>query len=221
MRFDVDVASDAQGWAVVMPVKQLAHAKTRITSTAETSVAALAFAFVKDTTSAVLACPDVDLVVIATSDSQVADWAGERGCTVVSDDGHPGINAAARHGAERAFGRRTAILVSDLPCLTPDSLSAVLQAGTEHPRAFLTDRQGTGTTIWMAGDGSMVTTRFGSNSRALHAQAGAVDLVAEQPDRIDWLAARHDIDTRDDLGSAMSLGVGAFTRLAVRPTQPS
>jgi 2-phospho-L-lactate guanylyltransferase len=216
MRFDGTVVQSATpGWAVIMPVKGLSNAKSRIASTLTGPVDELAFAFFKDTMAAALACPLVDRVVVATSDPQVAEWARGRDCAVVSDADQVGINAAARHAARTAaVGLRTAVLVSDLPCLTPTALGLVLSAARTHATAFLTDHQGTGTTIWLADAGSPVACAFGVNSRAEHARRGGFDLVAQQPDRVDWWSARHDIDTSADLSTAIELGVGAWTRAA-------
>jgi 2-phospho-L-lactate guanylyltransferase len=223
MRLDDHVMADARaGWAIVVPVKRLSHAKTRIAASGETSVESLAFAFAKDTATSALACPVVALVIVTTSDEQVEAWAVANGCLVVSDTGHPGINAAAKNAARTASARRrTAVLVSDLPCLTPVALASVLNAGTRHSTSFLADRQGTGTTIWMGGEGSTVSTRFGLGSRAAHSGAGAVDLAREQPDQVEWLTARHDVDTRDDLSAALRIGVGPHTAEAARMLYPA
>ena len=134
-------AAEPLTWTVVMPVKALSGAKSRMGSTDQSSPAPLAFAFFKDTVQAALACTAVSTVVVATGDDTIGNWASVRGCRVVGDDDHPGINAAAQWGARSApAGSGIAVLVSDLPCLTADSLADVLMlAGLA--RAFVPGRR--------------------------------------------------------------------------------
>lgn len=201
-------------WTVVIPVKALPAAKSRL---AVGAPAALALAFLRDTLAAVLATPAVARVVVVTSDETVTQVARDLGALVVDDSLHPGINAAARHGAESAIpGTATAVVVSDLPCLRPETLTIALGAAGLHPCAFLADLEGIGTTMWFGGVDAPVAPRFGRDSRAAHADSGAVDLVAAHPDLAEPLtAARLDIDTADALEHARAVGVGAATAAAL------
>src|SRR6202034_2019554 len=56
------------GWTVLLPVKVLACAKSRLAVLAGDRRHALALALASDTVSAVLACPDVARVIVVTSD---------------------------------------------------------------------------------------------------------------------------------------------------------
>jgi 2-phospho-L-lactate guanylyltransferase len=222
MRFDDAMTSaSTRTWAVVIPVKQLAAAKSRIDARDVPSVEALALAFLQDTATAALACRSVAQVLVATSDERVSAWATAHGCTVVNDNGYPGINAAARHAAGYADdGLGVAVMVSDLPCLTPAGLTAVLVAAAPFAASFLADAPGAGTTIWAASPGVAVDPSFGPDSRRAHVMAGAVDLVAGHAGSADWRTARRDIDTVADLEDARLIGLGPATLAAWSAAQP-
>jgi 2-phospho-L-lactate guanylyltransferase len=215
MRLD-DPVIDAESWTVVIPVKVLSTAKTRM-STAGHATDELAFAFFQDTLEAALASAPVQEVIVATADERVRAAAEAAGCTVVSDADHPGINAAVRWAsASHRSNRGLAIVVSDLPTLTPASLASVLFAARSHATSFLADADGSGTTMWFATRGAAVDPHFGAGSRAAHRSAGDADLVAlmgTPPDL--WAAARRDVDTEPALAAARMLGLGAHTQSAL------
>ncbi|MCX6433661.1 MAG: NTP transferase domain-containing protein, partial [Actinobacteria bacterium] len=174
--------TDAPSWTVVIPVKVLSAAKSRM-ATVTPPTSELAFAFFQDTLEAALASTAVGEVVVATGDDRVRATAQARGCLVVSDVDHPGINAAARQAVAQRSGRGgVAIVVSDLPAVTADSLTSVLSAASAHPTSFIADADGTGTTMWMSCDGTDIDPRFGLASRAAHVDVGAVDLIAVSPE---------------------------------------
>ena len=205
-------------WTVVIPVKALPTAKSRLASDVE-APGDLALAFLRDTLAAVVATPAVQRVVVVTSDSEVTAVARELSAEVVDDTGHPGINPAARHGAATAPpGTCVAVVVSDLPCLTPPALTAALGAAALYPRAFLADLDDTGTTMWFCGPGEPVESRFGADSRAAHVAAGDVDIVRAHPESGAALVpARLDIDTAAALDRAVAEGLGPATAALLRP----
>ena len=216
MRLDDDVAlEDGVGWSVIIPVKALHAAKSRMS--AAIPPAELAFAFFEDTLAAALACPQVSEVLVATQDARIAARGRSQGCLVVRDSEHPGINAAVAWAAGHARAvDRLAVIVSDLPCLTPEALGSVLDAAAGHPTAFLADADGTGTAMWFATDGATVRTHFGADSRASHQAAGAVDLVDAHPASAQaWTVARRDVDTAAALDDAALLGLGEHTAAAL------
>ena len=220
MRLDDAVApARTSRWSVVVPVKQLAKAKSRLGGAATAGVDELALAFFQDTATAALACPLVSELIVATSDERVTAWAMEHRCRVVSDEGHAGINAAAAEAARARTEDRVAVLVSDLPCATPAALEGFLIVAAGHRQSFLADAAGTGTTTW-ASTTDDLTPHFGALSRAAHARAGAADVIAELgPDRLlDPL--RRDVDTEADLVDARRLGIGRYTAQALARHAP-
>lgn len=199
-----------------MPVKTLSTAKSRMDPDGGGAGGILALAFFRDTATAVLACRRVGEVVVATADPVIARDAGELGCTVVDDSAHPGINAAASWAASQRTGTGpVAVIVSDLPCLTAESLEAVLDSADGLPTSFLPDADGSGTTMWLVTDGSAIAPLFGPGSAAAHAAAGAHDLTAVADDLASLRPARRDVDTEADLVDARRLGVGPNTRAAL------
>jgi 2-phospho-L-lactate guanylyltransferase len=223
MRFDGEVAgadadTDASAWTVVVPVKRLSAAKSRMGAAGVPALDDLAMAFFQDTTAAVLSCSIVARVVVATTDERVAGWALDTGCSVFDDRHHPGINAAAA-AAGASVGGRIAVLVSDLPCATAQALEFSLRLARAHPQAFLADAAGTGTTLWTSTGAAHP--RFGEGSRAAHRAAGAVDLVefAASPASLERM--RRDVDTPSDLVDALRIGVGAHTAAAVAGSRPA
>ena len=204
-----------RSWTVVIPVKMLTEAKSRLMPSADRPPAeALALAFLLDTIAAARATEAVAEILVVTGDRRVADVARAHGCSVVDDSAHPGINAAAAHAAAlRLPGTCVAVLVSDLPCLTPRALTAVLSAAAAPATAFLADADGVGTAMWFATDEGGDGPHFGGRSRDRHVAAGAVDLVACHPEAVDdWLPARLDVDTQAALVTAQRVGLGSHSR---------
>jgi 2-phospho-L-lactate guanylyltransferase len=123
----------------------------------------------------------------------------------------PGLNAAlaeaADHAAQNWPDDGVAALVGDLPALRPDDLAAALAAAAQHPRSFVPDAHGTGTTLLSALPGIALAPAFGADSAARHAP-GAVALEAAA-------GLRHDVDTADDLRAAVTLGLGPATAAAI------
>jgi 2-phospho-L-lactate guanylyltransferase len=193
-----------QGWTIVLPVKRLVAAKTRLRGTLPDGVhEGLVLAMTLDTVGAVLRCPAVGEALVVTDDPVVARAVRELGASAVPD--RSDLNAAVRHGATLT-ATDVAALTADLPALRPDELAAALQAA-EGRRSFVADADGTGTTLLAARAGVPLDPRFGPGSAAAHAASGAVPLGG------DWPTLRRDVDTADDLAAAMDLGLGAHTRV--------
>ncbi|HUQ61105.1 2-phospho-L-lactate guanylyltransferase [Lentzea sp.] len=192
---------------LLVPVKTLDRAKTRLTSATggdPVSHAALALALAMDTVSAAVATPGVRRVVTITSDPAVASEMAALGVESLPEPGEPGLNAALAHGARTLRSARIGALQADLPALKPAELQAALEAAL-HRRAFVPDRQGTGTTLLLAAPGGELDPRFGVGSAGHHRISGAVPLTGA------WPSLRCDVDTEEDLRLAMGLGLGAHT----------
>ena len=206
----MDAADDS--WVVLVPVKSLAEAKTRLVGAEDRADLALAFAC--DT---VAAAASVARVVVVTDDPVVAAAVRETGADVLPQGPEPGLNAALRHAADDVRGRdprsRIAVLAGDLPALRPDEVSAALGAAAAHPRAFVCDAEGTGTTFLAVAAGVGLDPRFGPRSRAAHRASGAVELRLA-----DVSGLRRDVDDEIGLWDARRLGVGPRTLAALERT---
>ena len=167
-------------WSVVMPVKVLARAKSRLAGLAGPRRGELALALACDTVTAVLACEAASRVIVITDDQVAAVTLGGLGALVVPDEPRDGLNAALRYGAGYAAARwpdaGTAALSADLPALRPAELDRALVAAAAWPTAFVADAAGDGTTLYTAAPGAAFRPAFGLASRARHAAGGAVEL---------------------------------------------
>ena len=204
-----------EGWAVVVPVKGLPEAKSRLSAGTPQDRRELALAFVLDTVAAARECDRVAAVVVVTDDADVRVAVSALGAEVV-DDGTPGLNPALVRGAAHVAAAyptlAVAALAGDLPALRPSELAHALDAAAAVERGFVADAAGTGTTLLTALPGVDLDPRFGPRSRAAHAVSGAIALdPGEAP------GLRRDVDTTVDLWDAARLGVGPATAALLDP----
>jgi 2-phospho-L-lactate/phosphoenolpyruvate guanylyltransferase len=218
------------GWTVLLPVKVLAQAKSRLAALAGERRLELALALASDTVSAVVACPEVARVIVVTSDPVAGPRLSSLGALIIPE-ARPGargrdsresarpspdgsqhkLNAALRRGATVAArrwpGTGLAALTADLPALRPAELAEALRAASDVAGpAFVPDAAGVGTTMYAVASAGQFRPMYGGASRARHAAGGATELV------LGGIAGlRQDVDTPDDLRAAVALGVGPRT----------
>jgi len=193
---------------LVVPVKRLERAKSRLVGAADGGIgdrrahADLVVALALDTITAAAAADGVGDVVVVTSDPMLTAVLRTEGIRCVPE-AEPGLNEAYRHGATM-LGRHVGALQADLPALRTAELAAAI-AAADGKRAFVPDRQGTGTTLLIAAAGEPLDPRFGVGSAQAHRASGAVELIG------DWPSLRCDVDTEADLSVAAELGLGPRT----------
>lgn len=208
---------------LVVPVKPLPRAKTRLRGAADGGVGdlgahqRLALALARDTVAAAVAATAVRHVLVISSDPAVAVEVGALGAEVVTDPGRR-LNGALRHGAALLRSRDPHValgaLQADLPALRPAELDAAVAAAAVlfaggATRAFQPDAPGEGTTLLLVAPGQDLDPHFGRGSAARHRASGARPLPGDRP------GLRRDVDTAADLDDAVALGVGAWTRAVV------
>jgi 2-phospho-L-lactate/phosphoenolpyruvate guanylyltransferase len=223
-------------WSLVIPVKVLAQAKSRLTGLLAADRAALTLAMAADTVAAAMAAPAVAAVIVVTDDPGVGAEMKGLHAVVLADEPAAGLNPALAFGAAYSRGlwpeRGVAGLAADLPALRPAELQSALTAaaaltwggdppgppaglarGDDAPgppagtgQAFVPDADGTGTTLYAAGPGVAFDPRFGPGSRARHGAGGATEL-----DLPLTAGLRRDVDTLDDLRRAAAIGAGPRT----------
>jgi 2-phospho-L-lactate/phosphoenolpyruvate guanylyltransferase len=195
-------------WSLVIPVKVLALAKSRLTGLAGPSRAELALAMAADTVAA--ACAATDAVIVVTDDDQARAELSGLGAVVVPDEPGNGLNPALRFGAaqadERWPGHGLAGLAADLPAVGAAELGLALAAAAQAGQAFVADAAGTGTTLYTAAPGVAFCPKFGPGSRAAHLSAGAAEINVPGLDGL-----RRDVDTVADLRDAARIGLGPHT----------
>ncbi|MFH8475387.1 2-phospho-L-lactate guanylyltransferase [Streptomyces sp. NPDC018000] len=214
MRIEGEIATNtdpAGPWTLVVPLKPLARAKSRLTpATGAALRPGLALAFARDTVAAALSCRTVRDVVVVTDDTEAGAALAALGARIVPDEPDRGLNAALAHGERTVRTRRPgaalAALNADLPALRPGELARVLDFSAAFSRAFVTDMAGIGTTFLSAAPGVELRPDFGGSSRTRHLESGAVEISLTGIDSV-----RQDVDTGDDLRAALALGVGPHT----------
>lgn len=205
-------------WSLVIPVKTLVAAKTRLAAATGPHRTRLAVAVACDTVAAALACPAVARVIVVTADPAAAGPLGALGAEVVHDPDR-GLNTALRTGAAHAVrvapDEAVGALQADLPALRPAELATALAAAAGFDQSFVPDAQEVGTTFYGVLAGRPFTPRFGGESRAKHLAGGAKELCVPGIDSL-----RRDVDTPDDLRAALALGLGRHTAAVVADLWP-
>lgn len=216
---------------VVLPLKPLDRAKSRLDAAGDGPRRALVLAFLLDVVDAVLAVDRVGRVVLVTDDPTVPGSLVERfgdRVEVVADLSPSELNAALRHGAAHALGVPTGAtrapddaggaggllaLCADLPALDAAAVDALLDVAPTTGAGFVADLAGTGTTAYLAARLDDFDPRFGPGSGAAHRAQGAVELSDLVP-----VGLRADVDTLAEL-RALGTRVGAATRAVLERTR--
>ena len=203
----------SQKFALLVPVKALTQAKSRLRSPVVERRAELMRAFAQDALAAAVRSESVAQVYVVTDEPGFE----VDGVRRLPDEGDGDLNRALTHAAIRARlqapGRGVAAICADLPSLVTDELTTALGSGLS-PRWFVADTAGSGTTLLVAGPGVDLDPHFGPESSRRHEESGAVPVHADLP------TLRRDVDTDDDLAEAITLGVGRHTRAALDHDPP-
>lgn len=193
-------------WVVIVPVKRFAEGKLRLGDRPDRIE--LAEAFARDTLFAVAASPRVRMLLLITDDpTLVGDLRLPVSVTVRTQQA-PGLNNAIATGLRIAqdswpdYG--VAVLLGDLPALTPDDLERTLEIAEEIPLGIVADASGTGTVMITGQPGMPLLPAFGVGSAMRHRDLG--HRLLRGTERL-----RRDVDTAEDLAVARRLGVGRFT----------
>ena len=198
---------------LIIAVKGLSAAKSRLSELfSPADRERLVLAMLVDTLTAVAAAGSVQSITVVTPDPAAAAAARDLGAGVLDDPtpaGHPDpLNNALRAAAQAIALPNLAVLHSDLPALTAAEVDRAVTAAQSHPRSFVADRHGTGTSALFA-FGTALDPLFGTGSAQRHRDGGAHQLDG------DWPGLRCDIDTPSDLAAASRLGLGAATARTV------
>ena len=198
----------SQKFALLVPIKPLVHAKSRLGSARAERRSALMRAFAQDALAAAVRSDSVARVYVVTDEPGF----DVDGVVRLPDEGDGDLNRALVHAAVRARLEApedgVAAICADLPSLVADELTTALGSGLS-PRWFVADTSGSGTTLLVAGPGVDLDPHFGPESARRHEESGAVPVRADIP------TLRRDVDTDDDLAEAVALGVGPHTRAAL------
>ncbi len=214
-------------WHLVIPVKDAAVGKSRLAralagvefgggveSAHRADRETIGRALARDTLRAACLTVGPARVVLVTADEVIAAEFRDHGVTTVRDAG-VGLNAAVTLGLARTpTGGSVAVLLGDLPALTPADLGHALEAAGAHEQSFVPDADGSGTVLRASSGGPVghFTPRFGPGSAARHAADGAARLELDLP------RLRTDVDDLRSLVRVFELGAGPSTTAALGST---
>jgi 2-phospho-L-lactate/phosphoenolpyruvate guanylyltransferase len=200
-------------WTLLIPVKEIRLAKSRLTGMSSSVRQELALAFACDVVAAGMGCSLMDEVIVVTNDATAGTRVRGLGARVLPDVPNAGLNAALKFAAasvlSHAPGAGVAVMSADLPAARPADLEAALTAAPPA-RWFVPDLSGHGTTMLGAPPGYDLSPDFGPGSGDAHRASGAVEVASPALVRL-----RRDVDTAADLSAAVELGVGAATKGAL------
>lgn len=192
--------SDLPGITVVVPVKRLARAKSRLDLPPRLR-RQVALQLAAGTVRTLLATPSVTRVLVVTSDPTVARFAQMLGAGVVREPRPRGLNPAVDAGRRAALllapRDDIAVLVSDLPEITTGEVEEVVEQFRRTRRPLLVaDHEGTGTTALLHSCSDRPPARFGPGSAVRHREAGYRPATGLLP------GLRQDLDSLDSGGFA-------------------
>ena len=126
----------------VIPVKQLANAKQRLSSFLSASDrAALFSAMVRDVLTAVEACSLIDQIMVVTNDLEVSELGKEYGAIIRPEPQRPGLIESVTEAARdlSLAGVSTMVfLPGDVPLVSAEELESVLEGfGSSNEAEFL------------------------------------------------------------------------------------
>lgn len=183
----------------VVPVKRLNEAKTRLAGVMlPEQRAALTLEMLRHVLDVLTRSGVVDLIAVVGPSAE-----GLNLPTNVTHVGQstPGLNHAIGQGKEWAIARGTdalMVVLGDLPLLTPDDITSIVQLGSDSGTVVLApDRHNAGTNIMLAHPASLARFAFGIDSYPkhlkLHREAGARVETYISP------GTTLDVDTKEDL----------------------
>lgn len=194
-------------WNAIVPAKRLKDAKTRL------GREDLALPFLTDVINALKGSELISSVTVVSADPTICELAEQLDCRVVVEHNREGLLAAIDLGINHldAMDKENVVVVlGDLPCLLAEHVELFVNQGREHESAFLSDAEGTGSTMWMRTNSLSPTPHFGPRSRAMHRQSSAYEVTHQ-----DLAGARRDVDTLVNLWDAERIGVGMSTQNAL------
>lgn len=226
-----DPGSAGDGWTIVVPVKSLDRAKSRLgPALSPTSRRALVVAMATDVITACRNAPRVDRVRVVGTDPEIAQIADHLGAEFVADPGGDparpveapdGPGVVAEDPLNTALARAMAgvrgpvgVIAADLPELDSRLLGSILDSASRHAHAIVADHRGHGTTMaFWTGPADRVS-RFGPDSADRFRHVGGAAALAV--DDTTWGEATRDVDTPEDIADLAGRRVGRATERALQ-----
>lgn len=218
-------------WTIIVPVKALERAKSRLAPTlSPENRRALVVAMATDVITVCRDTPGVSRVRIIGSDPEIARIADEVGVEFVVDPtGRPTrtIKSPAPVRAETEDSLNTAltwamagvrgpvgVVAADLPELESHLFSEILESATRHLHSIVTDHRGRGTTMAFWTGSTSRTSLFGPDSADRYRRLGGAEVIGV--DGAGWGEAARDVDIPEDVADLAGRRVGPTTGRALR-----
>lgn len=184
----------------IVPVKNLEHAKVRLSSVLSPSERRmLVLAMLDDVLHALRAAPAVAHVSVISRDSTVLHAAAQHGAEAIVDR-MPGLNEALTQAATHVAARGAAallVLPADLPLVTPSDIDALSGALEHEPGAVLAASRDGGTNALLVRPPLVLPFLYGVGSLMKHMEAARQRGLGVEVVRSPGLAL--DVDQPDDL----------------------
>jgi 2-phospho-L-lactate guanylyltransferase len=189
-------------WAIV-PVKPLRRGKSRLAPVlSEDDRAELNQRLLLRTVDLLKGLPEIVDVLVVSRDSAALALARDHGARTLQEDGKPHLNEALERAtivARKYNADSVLVLPADLPQLTAEDVSSMLEAGHEPPVVVIApDHHHEGTNALFMNPAGVIEYDFGAGSFQRHCErahkAGVVLKILE----LSSLA--RDVDVPEDLG---------------------
>ncbi len=187
---------------ILVPVKKLNGAKQRLAAMlTQQQRTELARAMIKDVCHALSEVPSRPAVALVTSDEYAVRLARQCGFETIDDDDNLGETEAiamATQQAEKDGAEFSLVIPGDIPLVTADEISAVLNATPREGTVLVPAADGRGTNAILRRPCALIACRFGNDSFVPHraaARATQKDVVVL--DGLPGIAL--DIDRPEDL----------------------
>ena len=187
---------------ILVPVKKLDGAKQRLASMlTQEQRTELARAMIKDVCHALSEVASHPPVALVTSDAYAARLARQCGFDVIADEDNLGETEAiamATAEAEKRGAEFTLVIPGDIPLVTGEEISAVLNAAPAEGMVLVPAADGRGTNAILRRPCGLIPCRFGNDSFLPHrAAARATGKPLVVLDRLPGIAL--DVDRPEDL----------------------
>jgi 2-phospho-L-lactate guanylyltransferase len=187
---------------ILVPVKNLNGAKQRLASLlTQQQRTELARAMIKDVCHALSEVPSHPVVALVTSDEYATRLARQCGFEVIHDDENLGETEAiamATQQAEKRGAEFSLVIPGDIPLVTADEITTVLNAAPATGVVLVPAADGRGTNAILRRPCALIACRFGNDSFLPHrAAARATQKELVVLDGLPGIAL--DIDRPEDL----------------------
>ena len=161
-------------WAIV-PVKPLRRGKSRLSQVlSEDERTLLNFTMLGNTLRTLAEVPEIDQVLVVSSDPSALALAREYKARTVQEDGKPGLNTALRRAtviAQMYAAHDLLIIPADLPLITKADIQAFISHAGKSPVIVIApDRHSDGTNALYMSPAGIIEYRSGAGSFKHHIQ---------------------------------------------------